>query len=96
MRIMEGQSFEVGNSGHWKKIEVEVDLGDFVALLSEWGVDELTTIPTQVRYLTLSLLAQQLLAYRVREAGGYTDSEYSVIVNSIKQKLGAVKQKVTS
>lgn len=95
MKLMEGQSFEVTGSGHWKKIEVEVELGDLIVLLSEWGVEEYSTVSTQLRFYILSLLAQQLLAFRVHEAGGYTDSEYSVVTGAIKTKIAAVKAKLT-
>lgn len=94
MRVMEGQSFEIGNSGHWKKIEVDVDLNDFAGLMYEWKLDEFRSISTQIKFFILTLLAQQLLAYRVFEAGGYTESEYQVVSDAVKKKLSAVKAKV--
>lgn len=94
MKASEGVSFEVAGSGHWKRIDVEIDDVDLVPLFKSWGVT-LEDVAIHHVYLILTLHAQQLLAYRVFEAGGYTQNEYTILTSQTKDKLAKVRASVT-
>lgn len=93
MKASEGVSFEVEGSGHWKRIEVEIEDADLIQILDSWDVDY-DDVAVHHKYLILTLYAQQMLAYRVFEAGGYTQNEYAVLSSQAKDKLARVKASV--
>lgn len=94
MKASEGASFEIAGSGHWRRIDVEMSDTDLLPLFKSWGVDS-STVPVHHMYLILTLHAQQLLNYRMYEAGGYTQSEYNVLNTAAKEKLAKVKSSIT-
>jgi hypothetical protein len=100
---MEGQSFEIKSSGQWKKIEVTIFESDVAQLLAQWSLsseavakESMETLSIPKKFQAMTLLAQQLLAYRVHEAGGYTDSEYAVVIDNVGSKLADLRKKLLS